>query len=122
MKNYNKSDYAVNKYSDGIVYSFADGIVTITLADYLAENPDKTEGDFIALKTLSDSIYLKEVQDENAQTYKNVSYEHISETTLCCVQSPEDLFIDEIDAQAETAKREQLLDMANHALDELTEV
>ena len=43
MKNYKDSDYALNKYSQGIVYKFADGIVEITLEDYLRDNPDKTE-------------------------------------------------------------------------------
>ena len=40
MKNYKDSDYARNKFSEGIVYRFADRIVEITLKDYLAENPD----------------------------------------------------------------------------------
>lgn len=59
MKNYHKSDYALNKYRKGIVYKFADGIVEVTLEDYLRENPDKTEADFQALKRLSDEWYLK---------------------------------------------------------------
>lgn len=71
MKNYRDSDYALNKHSKGIVYRFADKIVEVTLAGYLAENPDKTEADFRMLKELSDSIYLDQVQDENAQTKKN---------------------------------------------------
>jgi|LSQX01.2.fsa_nt_gb hypothetical protein len=49
MKNYKDSDYASNKFSDGIVYRFAEGIVEITLKDYLAENPDKTVEDFMEL-------------------------------------------------------------------------
>lgn len=43
MKNYKDSDYALNRYSQGIVYKFSDGIVEITLEDYLRDNPDKTE-------------------------------------------------------------------------------
>lgn len=50
MKNYKNSDYAQNKFSDGIVYRFADRIVEITLKDYLGENPDKTVEDFMELK------------------------------------------------------------------------
>ena len=46
MKNYKDSDYALNKYSEGIVYKFADRIVEITLSAYLTENPDKTAEDF----------------------------------------------------------------------------
>lgn len=43
MKNYKDSDYALNKFSEGIVYRFADRIVEITLEDYLAENPGYIE-------------------------------------------------------------------------------
>ncbi len=42
MKNYRKSDYALNKFSEGIVYQFSDGTVEISLADYLRDNPGKT--------------------------------------------------------------------------------
>lgn len=73
MKNYRNSDYAINKFSKGIVYRFANRTMEITLADYLAENPDKTEQDFIALKELSDSLYHQQVKNENNQTRKNVT-------------------------------------------------
>ena len=46
MKNYKDSDYALNKFSEGIVYRFADRIVEIAQEDYLAENPGKTAQDF----------------------------------------------------------------------------
>ena len=42
MRNYKDSDYALYRYSQGIVYKFSDGIVEITLEDYLRDNPDKT--------------------------------------------------------------------------------
>jgi len=32
MKHYKNSDYALNKFSEGIVYRFADDIVEVTLA------------------------------------------------------------------------------------------
>ncbi|MDR0818701.1 MAG: RNA polymerase subunit sigma-24, partial [Oscillospiraceae bacterium] len=60
MKNYQNSDYALNKFSKGIVYRFTDGIVEVTLADYLAENPGRTETDFRILKEASDENYLKQ--------------------------------------------------------------
>ncbi|MDE7352968.1 MAG: hypothetical protein K2O06_07940 [Acetatifactor sp.] len=37
MKNYKESDYALNKYSQGIIYKFVDGVVEVTLADYLRQ-------------------------------------------------------------------------------------
>lgn len=57
MRKYQDSDYAVNKFSPNIVYRFADGIVEVTLQDYLRDNPDKTEQDFAELKALSDEIF-----------------------------------------------------------------
>lgn len=63
MKNYNKSDYALNKYSKNIIYRSVKGIVEVTPEEYLAENPDKSKNDFIELKKLSDAIYLE--QDRN---------------------------------------------------------
>ena len=41
MKNYRDSDYAANKYASGIVYRFANKTVTVTVEDYLKENPGK---------------------------------------------------------------------------------
>ena len=72
MKNYKDSDYALNRYSAGIAYRFADGsTMTVTLEGYLADNPGKTEADFQALKELSDAIYLRQDRADNAQTKKN---------------------------------------------------
>ncbi|WP_333783126.1 hypothetical protein [Lutispora saccharofermentans] len=65
MKNYKDSDYALNKFSEGIVYKFADRIVEVTLEDYLTENPGKTAEDFLELKALSDEIYHEQVMQEN---------------------------------------------------------
>lgn len=57
MRNFQESDYAINKLSPNIVYRFADGKVEITLEDYLKSNPQKNEQDFAELKALSDEIY-----------------------------------------------------------------
>ena len=103
MKNYQDSDYALNKYSEDIVYRFADGIHVVTLADYLAENPDKTEADFHEIKKISDEIYLEQVQDENTQTRNNSSFDELDEMLLFHLNSPENIFIYEVDEQ-ETAK------------------
>mgnify|MGYP001105847572 CR=1 FL=1 len=55
-----------NRYSKGIVYKFADGIVEITLEDYLRDNPDKTEEDFAELKAMRVSINWY-----NAESFSN---------------------------------------------------
>ena len=62
MREYRKSDYAINKYSPNIVYRFYDDeIIEVSLEDYLKENPDKTEQDFAELKALSDEIYMNRI-------------------------------------------------------------
>jgi len=122
VKNYTNSDYALNKYSAGIVYRFADGIVEYTLADYLRDNPGKTEADFRELKKLSDSIYLEQVQTENAQTKKNTPFDELDETMLCYAPSPEDVFIGEISAREEAERRQRRVELKNRALDALTDV
>lgn len=93
MKNYKNSDYAANKYSDGIVYRFNNQTITITLEKYLAENPDKTEADFLELKALSDEIYHEQVQLEHATNRRNIPLSLIDETE-CCAIRPIDEYID----------------------------
>lgn len=80
MKNYKDSDYALNKFSDGIVYRFADRIVEITLENYLAENPGKTAEDFLELKAPSDEIYHQQIIDENRTSRLAVSMNGLEET------------------------------------------
>lgn len=90
MKNYNKTDYAINKNSPNIVYRFHNEIVEITLEDYLKENPGKTEQDFAELKILSDQIYYEQDRVESAQTRKDVSIHGLEETKLCATPFLED--------------------------------
>jgi RNA polymerase sigma factor (sigma-70 family) len=97
MKNYQNSDYALNKHSGGIVYRFADGSrFTITPAAYLAENPDKTEADFLALKSFSDEDYHERDKAEYRQTWK--------------------------DAPDEAERQRNRASIAKEALDKLTDV
>ena len=72
LKEYWRSDYALNKKSQGIVYQFADGLVEITLEDYIRENPDKTEEDFLALKSISDEIYQQQFSRIKAQVRREL--------------------------------------------------
>jgi len=121
MKHFTNSDYALNKYSVGIVYRFADCIVEITLADYLAENPDKSEVDFQALKELSDADYFERDRAENAQTKRNTVFDGLDEAGLCHAPSPEELFIGAIIAGEEAERHEQRLETMRLVLDKLTE-
>jgi len=119
MKNFTNSDYALNKHSDGIVYRFADRIVEVTLADYLAENPSKTEADFRALKEFSDRDYRERDRSDYRQTWKNAPLDELSETELCAVPSPE---AEVIDAPEEAERQANRAALAKRALDKLTEV
>ena len=83
MWNYRKNDYAANKYSPNIVYRFNDEIIEISLEDYLEENPDRTEQDFLKLKALSDEIYYEQDRAENTQTRKNISIQGMEEMNCC---------------------------------------
>ena len=93
MKNYRKSDYALNKFSEGIVYQFSDGTLEISMADYLRDNPDKTEADFLELKALSDEIYLEQVRLETAQGNKTVSMTELEDTIAHPAPSLDDSYI-----------------------------
>ena len=70
MWNYRKNDYAANKYSPNIVYRFNDEIIEISLEDYLEENPDRTEQDFLKLKALSDEIYMSRTEQRTPRPVK----------------------------------------------------
>ena len=85
MWNYRKNDYAANKYSPNIVYRFNDEIIEISLEDYLEENPDRTEQDFLKLKAL-----YEQDRAENTQTRKNISIQGMEEMNCCATRSLED--------------------------------
>ena len=121
MKDYQKSDYAINKKNtQAIVYRFADGSISeVTLAGYLAENPGKTEEDFRALKNLSDGDYHEREVDECRQTRRNLSIHGMEETGVCAGAALEDEVIEQPEWKALESKRREL---AAQALDTLTKV
>ena len=93
MKNYRKSDYALNKFSEGIVYQFFDGTMEISMADYLRDNPGKTEADFLELKAISDEIYLEQTRLETAQGNKIISTDELEESVAHPAPSLDDRYI-----------------------------
>ncbi|MFI3213265.1 MAG: RNA polymerase subunit sigma-24 [Eubacteriales bacterium] len=113
MKNYNKSDYALNKVSEHIVYRFADSIVEVTMEDYLRQNPDKTEEDFRELKALSDEMYHQDVIIENRTTRDNVSITGLEETITDLRPTPLQELIHNQDGQAALEAAYQLLEGRN---------
>lgn len=90
MRNYRKTDYAINRYSPNIVYRFDNEIVEVTPEDYLKENPDKTRQDFSDLKALSDDIYYEQDRLESAQTRKDISIHGLEEMDCCATLPLED--------------------------------
>ena len=93
MRNYKDSDYALNKYSEGIVYKFTDVTIEVTLEDYLRDNPDKTEADFMELKTLSDEIYYQQDRQEQRTSRLNVSINGLEETEKVATPSVDTLLL-----------------------------
>lgn len=70
MRNYKKSNYAINKVRKGIVYRNADGsILEVTFEKIAAENPEFTIEDFEKLKKLSDELYHDEEKADNLQAH-----------------------------------------------------
>lgn len=85
LKNYKESDYALNKYRQGIVYKFVDGVVEVTLEDYLRDNPNGTEADFAKLKAWSDGVYHEQAVQEQRTCRRNVNIDQVLEAEFAVV-------------------------------------
>lgn len=121
MLKYTNTDYAWNKYNEGIVYKYNDGSkIIVTLEDYLSQNPDKGEKDFQELKKLSDSIYQEQARVENTTTRKNVKFNDVCLTAY--IPSPEESLIKKIDRQEEAERLKELSKTAKCALYTLTPI
>lgn len=102
---YQKTNYAINKNKEGIVYLSQDGnYLEITLRDYLNENPDKTEADFIRLKEFSDEIYLNE--DRNDIKYMKRKLSLSSEKTQLMVEVKHNL---DYSIEEELLRKEEII-------------
>lgn len=122
-KNYAKECYAVNKYSDGIVYPGAKFDYELTLEDFLREDPNMTQADFEYWKNISDGIYKEEDLLTTATTRKNISIHEIEESNLVSAPSAESEFFKFEDANKLT--REDIVNprfIYRIAKKELTEI
>ena len=92
MKNYNKSLYALNKKSKGIVYQNADGsILEVTFEKISNETPNFTKEDFEKLKELSDGLYHQEAKNDYKYHYHiNGSYDNTENSVWLATESLED--------------------------------
>ena len=77
----------------GIVYQFSDRTLEISLEDFLRDNPGKTEADFMALKAVSDEIYLEQARLETAQGNKTFSMTGLEDAIAHPAPSLDDSFI-----------------------------
>ncbi len=92
-KNFRKESYVVNKYSEEIVYKSADGDYSITLDQFLRENPGLTPKDYLYWKNISDELYKEEAVALNAITRKEIPIEEINDTTIFSVDSAEAIYL-----------------------------
>ena len=80
MKDFNKSDYSINKNSKNIVYiSHATGANEITLDKFLASDSNLTKEDYDYWKNWSDEKYQEEELKTRRATRNNTSIEAMTE-------------------------------------------
>jgi DNA-directed RNA polymerase specialized sigma24 family protein len=127
MKNYQNSDYALNKKNTNIEYIFASaehvpGSSSYSEADFLAEKPDRTAEDFVALKEFSDEDYHKQKLRDYNTTHLNWNIEWAEDKGLCYSQSPEEILIGRINAGEYARKRARQVALAQIALAAMTDI
>jgi predicted DNA-binding protein YlxM (UPF0122 family) len=72
---YQNSDFAINKQSDGIAYRSVTGkIIIITKDRFLSENPKMTEADFESLKAFSDEDYRVRCNSDHTEARRGLPY------------------------------------------------
>lgn len=118
MKNYRKSDYALNKNRKGIVYRNADGSTLEITFEKIAEgNPEFTYEDFEKLKAFSDEIYLEQVKAENNHSYYvKGSFDEVSDSAWLATPSLEELLFYE---KTELPTIEEVKDAADICLTQI---
>lgn len=80
---YYKSDFAINKDKDSIVYKSVTGeVIEVTAIDYLRRNPDKTFNDFLELKKFSDDNYHVEMLLDKKEIRNTTYIEDVNENRL----------------------------------------
>lgn len=112
MKDYNKSFYALNKKSKGIVYQNADGsILEVTFEKISDENPDFTKEDFEKLKELSDGLYHQEANDDYKYHYHITgTYDVIEDSAWLATESLEDEIDRKTAEKSYTEKLQEAID------------
>lgn len=93
MKKFNRTDYAFNKYAQGIVYQSVKGYYEISMEDFIREDPEKGEKIFLSIKSFSDEWYHEQDQMQTRITRKELSLEGLNEQTIKDNQVRQDIQI-----------------------------
>lgn len=112
MKNYTKSDYAINKVRKGIVYRNADGsTLEITFEKIAVENPEFTQEDFKKLKELSDELYHEEFKSDDLEAHFVQSiFDENDERCKCALPSAEDEYFEQEERSEYEEKLQNAID------------
>lgn len=99
MKDYKKSNYAINKVRKGIVYRNADGsTLEITFEKITVENPEFTKEDFEKLKELSDELYHEEFKADDLEAHFVQSiFDENDERCKRTLPSAEDEYLEQVE-------------------------
>jgi len=121
MPNFKGSDYAVNKFTKGIVYPSVTGAIEITSEDVIKDDPSITDDDFAGLKAFSDKDYYDRYKADRRQTRRTVSMYYIGNTQALAEMSSDSGSFNVASEYEAAEERERRLVLANQALATLTE-
>lgn len=112
MTDYNKSLYALNKKSEGIVYKNSDGsILEVTFEKISESNPDFTAEDFEKIKELSNELYHQEAKNDYKYHYHNTgSYDLVKDSEWLATESFEDELVIRMDTEFYAEQIQKSLD------------
>jgi RNA polymerase sigma factor (sigma-70 family) len=121
LESINKDNNAPNESSLDFYCRIADGItVTVTLDEYLKENPDKNEVDFLKLKEFLENDYLH-IERNNGAYWKIIKALSKQSVLIQNEPSAEDEFINGVNMNEDDKQHQQLVELSNSVMDRLTE-
>ena len=115
-KNYNHSDYALNKYSNSIVYSGANGIYELTKEAFLASDPSLTEADYEYWKQISDADYLATARRDTYEGKHTVSLDELADAVLASEDNTEDEVLEALEPAPNPLTYENAMRILNACL------
>lgn len=120
MSNFNKSDYAANKYSDSIVYKSVTGAYELTEEQFLRENPSETPQTYRRWKIWSNHNYLEMLRKDIEERKHTVPWNELEDTLLVCAAISEDESFKEVERQNNpTPTIKEAYDILNSCLTEI---